>query len=141
MNIFACFFYFRAARLEREKRENKCSVKISTFTVIYIPAKWKMLCYMVYHIVKNLNNMWIPFQRCDLFLNSARLYHMLKYKNAELQNKSSIFHNFIKLANLVNYWSGHLWHSENTKVYSENTKVYIIEASNNIMCLNFVQTG
>ena len=26
-------FYFRAARLEREKRENKCSAKISTFTV------------------------------------------------------------------------------------------------------------
>ena len=33
MNIFARF-YFRAARLEREKRENKCSAKISTFTVI-----------------------------------------------------------------------------------------------------------
>ena len=32
MNIFARF-YFRAARLEREKRENKCSAKISTFTV------------------------------------------------------------------------------------------------------------
>ena len=32
MNIFACF-YFRAARLEREKRENKCRAKISTFTV------------------------------------------------------------------------------------------------------------
>ena len=32
MNIFV-HFYFRAARLEREKRENKCSVKISTFTV------------------------------------------------------------------------------------------------------------
>ena len=28
MNIFARF-YFRAARLEREKRENKCSAKIS----------------------------------------------------------------------------------------------------------------
>ena len=32
MNIFARF-YFRAARLEREKRENKCSAKVSTFTV------------------------------------------------------------------------------------------------------------
>ena len=32
MNIFAGF-YFRAARLEREKRENKGSAKISTFTV------------------------------------------------------------------------------------------------------------
>ena len=32
MNIFARF-YFRAARLEREKCENKCSAKISTFTV------------------------------------------------------------------------------------------------------------
>ena len=34
MNIFMCF-YFRAARLEREKRENKCSAKISTFTVFW----------------------------------------------------------------------------------------------------------
>ena len=32
MNIFARF-YFRADKLEREKRENKRSAKISTFTV------------------------------------------------------------------------------------------------------------
>ena len=38
MNIFACF-YFRAARLEREKRENKCSAKSSTFTV-YCAMIW-----------------------------------------------------------------------------------------------------
>ena len=48
MNIFARF-YFRAARLECEKHENKCSAKISTFTVpdpiiIHIP---RMLCLLI----------------------------------------------------------------------------------------------
>ena len=55
MNIFARF-YFRAARLEREKRENKCSANISTFTVFchHIWPEGKQMCVVLHLFVCNL---------------------------------------------------------------------------------------
>ena len=49
MNIFARF-YFSAARLERERRENKCSAKMSTFTV------FDEACVPLYHIANPQND-------------------------------------------------------------------------------------
>ena len=49
MNIFARF-YFRAARLEREKRKNKCSAKISTFTVFWMNRTFFVVLESSYYI-------------------------------------------------------------------------------------------
>ena len=59
MNIFVCF-YFRAARLEREKCENKCSAKMSTFTVSWLSqliiAQVLSLCVGMLSMLSKSNN-------------------------------------------------------------------------------------
>ena len=90
MNIFVRF-YFGASRMEREKRENKCSAKMSTFTV-------HCFSWVLGFFPSNFSN--LKKKRMNI-IKTSRPYIESDKGSSDFDIESSIPHTFLNLCILA----------------------------------------